>query len=127
MKRFAPLVLLFCLPVSILAAASKETLPKTLTGKVVSIADGDSVDCPERGQPFGTRARQSASKAVFGKQVTVKVTDKDKYGRLVGRVLYPGKDDEGKPKQLDLSAELALWWMTFFHRRRRPTQKTRSA
>lgn len=72
MKRLLALVL-FLLPHT-LAAAPKDPLPKTLTGKVMLIADGDtitipvgraqhrirfdSIDCPERGQPFGTRARE---------------------------------------------------------------------
>jgi micrococcal nuclease len=120
------LLLLF----SALATTNKEPLPESLTGKVVSIADGDtitvlvdrtqhkirldSVDCPERAQPWGTRARQFTSGAVFGKQVTVKVTDKDRYGRYVGRVAYQGKDAKGRPVTLDLSSELVrnglAWW-----------------
>jgi endonuclease YncB( thermonuclease family) len=60
------LVMLLLAPA--LAAAPKEPLPSTLTGKVVAIADGDtltvlvgrtqhrirldSIDCPERGPPF---------------------------------------------------------------------------
>jgi micrococcal nuclease len=116
----ACLVLLFLAPT--LAAAPKEPLPEPLTGKVVIIADGDtitilvdrtqhrirldSIDCPERGQPFGTRAKQFTSKAVFGEVVTVRVTDKDRYGRYVGRVVYQGKDAKEKPVTLDLSQEL---------------------
>jgi len=53
-----------------------------LTVKVVSIADGDTltilvdqtqhkirlhgIDTPEKGQPFGTKAREFTSSAVFG-------------------------------------------------------------
>ncbi|MHC4401156.1 MAG: thermonuclease family protein [Planctomycetota bacterium] len=87
MKRLAPLALLLCLPVYALAAPPKEALPKSLTGKVVSVADGDtvtvlvdktprrvrvdSIDCPERGQPFGTRARQFTSKVHRGNRYKV--------------------------------------------------------
>jgi endonuclease YncB( thermonuclease family) len=101
-----------------------------LTGKVVSVADGhtvtilvdrtqrkirlDAIDCPERRQPFGTRALQFTGEAVFGKQVTVRVEDRDRYGRYVGRVIYQGKDEEGRPVSLDPSAELVragfAWW-----------------
>jgi endonuclease YncB( thermonuclease family) len=104
---------------SVSAANSKEPLPKTLVGKVVSVAYGDtvtilvgrdqhkirldSVDRPERGQPFGTPARQFSGGAVFGKVVTVRVTDTDRY---VGRVIYRGRDNKGKPIALDLSVEL---------------------
>ena len=67
-------------------AADTET--KALTGKVVSIADGDTltvlvekvqhkirvegIDCPERRQPFGTKAKQFTGKLAFGKVVTVR-------------------------------------------------------
>jgi micrococcal nuclease len=33
----------------------------------------DGIDCPERRQAFGQRAKQFTSKFVFGKTVTVKV------------------------------------------------------
>src|SRR5690349_14026062 len=54
-------------------------------GRVVVITDGDTIsvmhsgkaekirlngiDCPERGQPFGTRARKFTSTLAFGKEV----------------------------------------------------------
>lgn len=56
------------------------------TGRVVGISDGDTIsvlhngraekirlngiDCPEKQQPFGQRAKQFTSKLVFGKEVT---------------------------------------------------------
>ena len=42
------------------------------------------IDCPEKGQAFGNRAKQATSKAVFGKHVTVRPMDTD---RLAGRWL----------------------------------------
>ena len=58
-----------------------------LVGKVVGVIDGDSIrvmregkaeqnrlagiDCPERKQAFGTKAKQAASALVFDKDVTV--------------------------------------------------------
>ena len=78
------LILAGCLP-----AAETETL----TGKVVSIADGDTltvlvekvqhkirvsdIDCPERRQPFGTKAKQFTGKLAFGKVVTDVLRGKD--------------------------------------------------
>ncbi len=75
------------------------------TGKVVGVADGDTItvlhkgkgerirlrgiDCPEKRQAFGNRAKQFASKLVFGTSVTVQVLDRDRYGRTVGMVLLP--------------------------------------
>lgn len=80
----------------------------TITGKVVSIADGDTItvldssksqhkirlwgiDCPESHQDFGTRAKQFTSDLVFGKAVQVIPDDTDRYGRSVGTVMVDGK------------------------------------
>jgi micrococcal nuclease len=75
---------------------------KTITGKVVGVADGDTltvlegttpheirlygIDTPEKSQDFGNRAKQFTSGMVFGKQVRVIQKDKDRYGRVVGMV-----------------------------------------
>ncbi len=47
------------------------------------------IDCPEKRQAFGNRAKQFTSKLVFGNTVTVQVMDRDRYGRTVGVVLLP--------------------------------------
>ncbi|MFD1631725.1 thermonuclease family protein [Pseudopedobacter beijingensis] len=74
-----------------------------LQGKVIRIADGDTVtildkrnnqtrvrlygiDCPEKGQDFGSVARKFTSDLCFGQQVKVIVKDKDRYGRTVGLI-----------------------------------------
>lgn len=74
----------------------------TLTGKVVKIADGDTVtilvrgnqvrvrlfgiDAPERGQDYSRKSREALAGLVFEKNVQVMVRDKDRYGRAVGDV-----------------------------------------
>jgi len=77
------------------------------TGKVVGVADGDTItvlaegnkqhrvrlqhiDCPETRQPFASKAKQALSAKVFGKEVTVKWDEMDKYKRILGNV-YIGK------------------------------------
>jgi endonuclease YncB( thermonuclease family) len=74
-----------------------------ITGRVVGIADGDTltildadhrqtkvrlaeIDAPESHQPYGTRAKQVLSELVFGRDVRVVVVDIDRYGRTVGRI-----------------------------------------
>jgi len=73
------------------------------SGKVVGVSDGDTItvlhdrtpekirlhgiDCPEAKQAFGTKAKQFTSKQVFGQVVTIRVKDKDRYGRTVGEVV----------------------------------------
>lgn len=76
-----------------------------ISGKVISVADGDTVtillknkeqvrirlhciDAPEKKQDFGQRSKQSLSDMIFGKDVDVIVKDKDRYGRLVGTILF---------------------------------------
>ena len=78
------------------------------TGKVISIADGDTlrilyrdgqlkirlaeIDTPERKQPWGTRAKQALSDKLFGQVVNVVEIDRDRYGRIVGRIYLGGRD-----------------------------------
>jgi micrococcal nuclease len=79
------------------------TLSHALTGKVISIADGDTItildsskkqhkirlygiDCPEGGQPFGKAAKKHTAKLTSRKTATVTEYDTDRYGRTVGVV-----------------------------------------
>jgi micrococcal nuclease len=78
------------------------TAADTLTGKVVKIADGDTVtilvggnqvrvrlfgiDAPERGQDYSRKSREALADLVFGKDVRVVVHDKDRYDRTVGDI-----------------------------------------
>lgn len=80
-----------------------DDVPKELTGKVVSIADGDTItiltaekkqvkirfngiDAPERGQPFGTKSKEFLSHLVGEKSVRIVTHGKDRYGRTIGEV-----------------------------------------
>lgn len=80
-----------------------------MQGKVVNVADGDTItvldaqntkhkirlqglDAPERAQPFGQKSMQSLHHLVHSKQVTIDFDKKDKYGRTVGKVLLNGTD-----------------------------------
>jgi endonuclease YncB( thermonuclease family) len=74
--------------------------------KVIGISDGDTIkilkdgkevkvrlagiDCPEKGQPFGTKAKTFTSEKAFGKNVKLNiVTPADRYGRMVADVILP--------------------------------------
>ncbi|WP_452223500.1 thermonuclease family protein [Lacinutrix chionoecetis] len=82
-----------------------EIKPTIIKGKVVGIMDGDTfklltkdsttvkvrlanIDCPEKKQPFSTKAKQFVSEAIFSKEVTVQVLKKDRYRRLIANVFY---------------------------------------
>jgi endonuclease YncB( thermonuclease family) len=79
------------------------------TGKVVGIADGDTItvlrdgheqvkirlygiDAPESGQPFGKASKQNLSSMVHGQSVQIEVMDTDRYGRTVARIFVDGED-----------------------------------
>lgn len=79
------------------------------TGKVIKVKDGDTIviidttntqhtiriadiDCPEKGQPFGTKAKNFTSDEIFGKIVTIESKGIDRFGRTIGFVLYNNKN-----------------------------------
>ena len=79
---------------------------------VVGVTDGDTVrlltdrpgsprqlrlrlaeiDTPERGQPWGNRARQALAGKVFQRRVRVASSGEDRYGRLLGRIYVNNRD-----------------------------------
>ena len=85
-------------------------LADTLQGKVVKVADGDTVtivddsgkkhrirlagiDAPEKDQPYGDASTQSLMELVSSKVVTIEYDKRDRYKRIVGKVLVdpPGE------------------------------------
>lgn len=98
----------------LILAASAAQADLWLEGRVVGVADGDTltllesagragrpvmhrvrlagIDAPERGQAFGRQAKRSLAELVYGKQVRVEIRDRDQYGRLVGRVFVGALD-----------------------------------
>ena len=79
--------------------------PSEFIAKVVGVSDGDTltvlrlqrsvkvrlygVDCPEKNQAFGQRAKQFTSSQVFGKFVKVRIVGFDHYGRSIALVHQP--------------------------------------
>lgn len=71
-------------------------------GKVVGVVDGDTIevlkdgksirvrlngiDCPERNQDYGTKAKQYVSQLIFQHNVKVKVKELDRYGRTIADI-----------------------------------------
>jgi endonuclease YncB( thermonuclease family) len=78
------------------------------TGKVVAVADGSTltvlvdrrqvkvhladIDAPELKQPFGQQSRQSLADLCFAKDAEVRESGRDRYGRIIGRVVCSGTD-----------------------------------
>jgi endonuclease YncB( thermonuclease family) len=78
-------------------------------GRVVAITDGDTltiltsdrvqhrvrlagIDTPEKRQPFGQVAKNHLSSLVNGQTVKVNYYKRDRYGRIIGKVLANGAD-----------------------------------
>lgn len=88
------------------------------SGPVVSILEGDTlevlhnnhsegirlsrIDCPEKGQAFGLRAKQAASALDFGKEVTVQIYGHDKYRRTIGAVILPDEMESESGTQMSM-------------------------
>jgi micrococcal nuclease len=121
MKLIRALIVVTSLGLTGLAADS-------FSGKVVGIADGDTIevmhtgraervrlygiDCPELHQAFGSRAKQFTSGLAFGKNVGVQLRDVDQYGRTVGEVILP----DGKSLNRELVRAGLAWWYRQFAR-----------
>lgn len=97
-------VLLLCL-----GAFAHASWAFELAARVVAIADGDTItvldadrvphrvrlagiDAPEKAQDFGERSRQNLARLVFQAQVVVEWNKRDRYDRIIGKVLRDGKD-----------------------------------
>jgi endonuclease YncB( thermonuclease family) len=95
--------------------------------KVIGIKDGDTivvldslnnqttlrlaeVDCPEKNQPFGSKAKQFTSDQVYLKTIKYTITDTDRYGRSIAMVYY---DSDNKY----LSAEIIRAGMGWHYKR----------
>lgn len=124
---------------SIVLATGLTARAEVLIGTVVGVADGDTItvldsarrqhrvrlagiDAPEKEQPFGSRAKQSLAGLVFGKAVEVQWHKRDRFQRVVGKVMVaePGCRSGACPKTLDaglaqLKAGLAWWYRKYAH------------
>ena len=93
----------------ILAIASCSSFAEQLTGKVIKVTDGDTVnvltsdnethrirlsgiDAPEKKQAFGNRSKQALAELIDEKTVSVEFNKLDKYQRVVGKIMFNGQD-----------------------------------
>lgn len=91
----------------VLFALSPAVRADELRGRVISVADGDTItildankeqhkvrllhiDAPESKQAYGVRAREHLAALVFGKDVVVKWSQRDRYQRILGEVSVGG-------------------------------------
>lgn len=106
MHRFSRYLLpLFLLLTATNASADRLNCPC----KVVKVTDGDTVhvldqskerhkirlggiDAPERKQAFGRKSTQNLADMIAGAMIEVKYDKRDRYGRIVGKLLKDGQD-----------------------------------
>lgn len=77
--------------------------------KVIKITDGDTVhvldqsktkhkirlggiDAPEKKQAFGQKSKQNLSMLIAGKNIEIEYSKRDRYGRIIGKLIYQGRD-----------------------------------
>lgn len=101
-------------------------------GRVVGVIDGDTIevlfgtpeadsglqpprpvkvrlvdiDCPEKGQPFGLKAKQTTAALCFGQTVRVVSRRRDRFERLLGEVVLP----DGRILNEELIRLGYAWW-----------------
>ncbi|MDP1734272.1 MAG: thermonuclease family protein [Sulfuritalea sp.] len=96
------------MPVVVLSLIFPLAAYADFTGKVVAVADGDTltvlrdreqvkvrlveIDAPEKAQPFGQKSKQSLSDLCFGKTATLADQGSDRYKRTLARVTCDGID-----------------------------------
>jgi len=95
-------------------------------GKVVAVSDGDTIkvmhegrtervrllgiDCPEKRQAFGRRAKQFTAAMAMGKTVTIETAGRDRYGRILGTVILP----DGRNLNRELVKEGLAWCYRYY-------------
>jgi endonuclease YncB( thermonuclease family) len=110
------------LPLLALALLVLAVRAEAFPAKVIGVADGDTItvlhdghpevlrlngiDAPEKGQAFGTRAKQFTSALAAGQVVDVLVRDVDRYGRTVADVVLP----DGRSLNLEIVRAGFAWW-----------------
>ena len=110
------------IPVLLQVLLTQVTFASDYSGRVVGIIDGDTletlnghhadrirlsgIDCPEKSQAIGQRAKQAAAVLAFGKQVTVQIHGYDKHKRTLGDVLLP----DGMNLNQELVKQGWCWW-----------------
>lgn len=106
-------------------------------GRVVGISDGDTltvidarhqqhkirlmgIDAPEKAQPFGQKSKSNLSALAFNREVEIVGNKKDRYGRLIAKVMVaaPNCNHPTCPKTHDaglmqITSGMAWWYRKY--------------
>ncbi len=114
-----PLFVILSILLSVFVSPSFAT---EFIGRVIAVKDGDTIevlhnrtperirltgiDCPDKKQAFGQRAKQATATLSFGQTVTVNSSGKDRYGRTLATVVLP----DGRTLNHELVSQGWCWW-----------------
>jgi endonuclease YncB( thermonuclease family) len=113
---------------------------------VVGVTDGDTItvlddqkrthkirlqgiDAPERKQAFSERSKQNLSRLVFGRRVVVHERGRDRWGRILGKVMVAPPDCPSSNCPATFDVNLAqiesglAWWYRRFARDQAPEDR----
>ena len=103
---------------------------------MVGVADGDTVtvldgayaehkirlmgiDAPEKSQAYGNRSKQSLSELISGQELSIDAAKRDRYGRLIGKLLAP----DGRDLNLEQVRRGMAWHYADFAREQSPADR----
>jgi len=89
-----------------MSPSSTTTPPKLCITNTLNEIRLSGIDCPEKGQAFGNRAKQAASVLVFGRDVFLDTHGQDKHGRTFADVILR----DGTNANHKLVKEGWCWW-----------------
>ncbi len=121
-RQSTTLLLFLCTPVCLFLSQLGQSHAADFSGPVVSVLDGDTIevlhnqrperirlhgiDCPEKGQAFGTKAKHLMSAFMFRKEVALKTYGIDKYRRTIADVFL----QDGTNVNQELVKHGWCWW-----------------
>ena len=83
------ITILMCLVIGVADGDTLTVLCKGSEKKKIRLSE---IDAPEKRQPFGSRSKLSLSSMCLQKKAKIKPQAKDRYGRIVARVICDGVD-----------------------------------
>jgi micrococcal nuclease len=116
-KAVASLLAFFMVVAPAMAADFKAEVIRVLDGDTIEVLHEKKperirlygIDCPEKGQAFGQKAKQATSSLLFGKDVRIESHGSDKHRRTLGTVF----DGDLNVNQ-ELVKEGWCWWFRKF-------------
>lgn len=100
-NKIVQILILLAVSVSLTGAEIAGTAIKIIDGDTVSVQEANGnirrirlygIDALEKRQPYGLTAKLYLAIAISGKKVTVSSRGNDRYGRMIGEIIFEGKN-----------------------------------